>query len=235
MMEEKLKIEIIRKKLKERSEPEYAKFNKKLCPDTKKQVLGIRIPKLRTLAKEILKDEEWKEFIEKADINCFEETILKGLVIAYSKVDLKEKLILVKEFIPNMDSWAITDTFCPTLKIKSEDLEKVWRFILPYTKSDKEFEARFSIIMMLDYYITEEYIDKVIKVIDEIENNAYYVQMAKAWIIAEIGIKFNSKAMKYLKGENKLDKFTYNKALQKMIESYRISDETKILLKNMKK
>ena len=59
--------------------------------------------------------------------------------------------------------------------------------------------------------------------------------MAKAWIIAEIGIKFNSKAMKYLKGENKLDKFTYNKALQKMIESYRISDETKILLKNMKK
>ena len=230
-----MKIEIIRKKLKELSEPEYAKFNKKSCPDTKKQVLGIRIPKLRTLAKEILKDEEWKEFIEKADTNCFEETILKGLVIAYSKIDLKEKLILVKEFIPNMDSWAITDTFCPTLKIKSEDLEKVWSFILPYTKSDKEFEARFSIIMMLDYYITEEYIDKVIKVIDEIENNAYYVQMAKAWIIAEIGIKFNSKAMKYLKGENKLDKFTYNKALQKMIESYRISDETKIVLKNMKK
>lgn len=88
---------------------------------------------------------------------------------------------------------------------------------------------------MLDYYITEEYIDKVIKVIDEIENNEYYVQMAKAWVIAEIGIKFNEKAMGYLKGENKLDKFTYNKALQKMIESYRISDETKIVLKSMKK
>ena len=229
-----MKIEIIRKKLKELSEPEYAKFNKKLCPDTKKQVLGIRIPKLRVLAKEILKEEDWRNFIENADINCFEETILKGLVIAYSKIDLKEKLILVKEFIPNMDSWAITDTFCPTLKINPKDLEEVWRFILPYTKSDKEFEARFSIIMMLDYYITEEYVDKVIKAIDEIENNAYYVQMAKAWVIAEIGIKFNEKAMKYLEGENKLDKFTYNKALQKMIESYRISDETKILLKNMR-
>ena len=185
-----MKIEIIRKKLKELSEPEYAKFNKKLCPDTKKQVLGIRIPKLRTLAKEILKDEEWKEFIEKADINCFEETILKGLVIAYSKVDLKEKLILVKEFIPNMDSWAITDTFCPTLKIKSEDLEKVWSFILPYTKSDKEFEARFSIIMMLDYYITEEYIDKVIKVIDEIENNAEIIECTEK-------IKSKGEALKY--------------------------------------
>lgn len=89
--------------------------------------------------------------------------------------------------------------------------------------------------MMLDYYITEEYIDRVIKTIDDIKNDAYYVQMAKAWVIAEIGIKFNSKAMEYLKGENKLDKFTYNKALQKMIESYRISDEQKVILRNMKK
>lgn len=230
-----MKIEEIRNELKVLSEPEYAKFNKNLCPDTEKEMLGIRIPKLRTLAKEILKDEEWKMFIKKADINCFEETILKGLVIAYSKIDLKEKLVLVEEFIPNMDSWAITDTFCPTLKIKPKELEEVWNFILPYAKSSKEFEARFSIIMMLDYYITEEYVDKVIKTIDAIENSAYYVQMAKAWVIAEIGIKFNSKAMQYLKGNNNLDKFTYNKALQKMIESYRISDETKIILKNMKR
>lgn len=230
-----MKVEDIRKELKVLSEPEYAKFNKKLCPDTKKEVLGIRIPKLRTLAKEIVKDEDWKKFIEKADINCFEETILKGLVIAYSKIDLKEKLQLVEEFIPNMDSWAITDTFCPTLKIKTKELEEVWNFILPYTKSDKEFEARFSIIMMLDYYITEEYVDKVIKTIDTIENSAYYVQMAKAWVIAEIGIKFQTKAMKYLTGNNKLNKFTYNKALQKMIESYRISDEKKVILKNMKR
>lgn len=230
-----MKIEDIRKELKVLSEPDYAKFNKKLCPDTKKEVLGIRIPKLRILAKQILKDEDWRIFIEKADINCFEETILKGLVIAYSKIDLKEKLQLVEEFIPNMDSWAITDTFCPTLKIKQKELEEVWNFILPYTKSEKEFEARFSIIMMLDYYITEEYVDKVIKTIDMIKNDAYYVQMAKAWVIAEIGIKFQPKAMKYLKGNNHLDKFTYNKALQKMIESYRISDETKIVLKSMKK
>lgn len=230
-----MKIEDIRKELKELSEPEYAEFNKKSCPDTKKEVLGIRIPKLRALAKEILKDEDWRNFVEGADINCFEETILKGLVIAYSKIDLKQKLVLIEEFIPNMDSWAITDTFCPTLKIKTKELEEVWNFILPYTKSEKEFEARFSIIMMLDYYITEEYVDKVIKAIDTIENSAYYVQMAKAWIIAEIGIKFYPKAIEYLKGKNNLDKFTYNKALQKMIESYRISDKQKVILKNMKK
>jgi 3-methyladenine DNA glycosylase AlkD len=88
---------------------------------------------------------------------------------------------------------------------------------------------------MLDYYIIEDHVDKVIKVIEEIQNDAYYVQMAKAWILAEIGIKFNDKAMKYLQSSNNLNKFTYNKTLQKMIESYRISEEQKILLKKMKR
>lgn len=232
---EKMNVEDIRKKLEIISEPEYAVFNKKICNDTTKRMLGIRIPKLKALAKEISKEEDWKEFIEQADINCFEETILKGLVIAYSKLELKDKLILTKQFIPEMDSWAITDTFCPALKIKPKELEEVWKFILPYSKSDKEFEARFSIIMMLDYYLTNEYVDKVIEVIDSIENNAYYVQMAKAWVIAEIGVKYYPKAMEYLKGKNHLDKFTYNKALQKMIESYRITDETKVILRSMKR
>ena len=89
--------------------------------------------------------------------------------------------------------------------------------------------------MMLDYYLREEYIDKVIKIIDRIENDAYYVKMAKAWLIAEIGIKFNDIAMNYLNEKNHLDKFTHNKALQKMIESYRISDEQKELLRKMKR
>lgn len=230
-----MKIEIIRKRIMEMSEPEYAKFNIKLCPDTSKEVLGIRIPKLRLLAKEIIKEEEWRDFIKEANTKCFEETILKGFVIAYSKIDLKDKLALIQEFVPNMDSWAITDTFCTTLKIKPKELEKVWNFILPYTKSTKEFEVRFSIIMMLDYYITEEYVEKVIKVIDEIQSDAYYVQMAKAWIIAEIGIKFYPKAIKYLEGDNHLDRFTYNKSLQKMIESYRITNEQKVILRNMKR
>lgn len=230
-----MNIRDIRTKLNELKDTDYAKFNQKLCPDTAKTVIGIRIPQLRNLAKQISAIDNWKELIEQFDISNFEETILKGLIIAYSKIDIEEKLELVKDFVPQMDSWAITDTFCPTLKIKEKDLNTVWNFILPYGKSNKEFEARFCIIMMLDYYLNDEYVDKVLKVIDEIENDAYYVQMAKAWTIAEIGIKFNEKAMNYLTSKNNLDKFTYNKALQKMIESYRISDKQKIILRNMKR
>ena len=230
-----MNISNIRKELENFSDRDYAKFNKKSCPDTSKKIIGIKIPQLRNLAKQLVKTEYWRDTINEFNTHIFEETILKGLVIAYSKISIEEKILLIKEFLPNIDSWAITDTFCPTLKVKQKDLDIMWKFILPYAKSNKEFEARFAIIMMLDYYIIEDYIDKVIKVIDEIQNDAYYVQMAKAWIIAEIGIKFNEKAMNYLEQKNNLDKFTYNKSLQKMIESYRIPNEQKLILRKMKR
>ena len=115
------------------------------------------------------------------------------------------------------------------------DLEKVWDFILPYLESKKEFDVRFAVIMLLDYYIVDDYIDEVIQKLDKVNHDGYYVKMAVAWCLAEIGIKYNEKAMKYLKGENQLDKFTFNKTLQKMCESYRIPEKQKIVLKKMKK
>jgi len=214
---------------------EYAKFNQKLCPDTKKKMLGIRVPKLRELAKKIVKEDDWKKILEEAEDSCFEEVLLQGFIIGYAKIDIDEKLEYIKWFVPKIDSWAISDTFCPTLKIKSQDLEKMWKFIQPYLNSNKEFDVRFAVIMMLDYYIIEEYVDEVLQKLDKISHDGYYVKMAVAWTICEIGIKFNEKAMAYLKGKNNLDKFTYNKALQKMRESYRISSSQKDILKQMKR
>lgn len=214
---------------------EYKKFNAKLCPDTKREMLGIRIPKLRNLAKSMLKEEEWKNILDNLDEEYFEEIILQGFIIAYAKCDIEEKFRAIKKFVPKIDSWAISDTFVPTLKIKEKDLSKVFKFITPYFSSKEEFEVRFAVIMLLDYYIIEEYIDKVIEILDNIKHEGYYVKMGVAWCLAEIGIKFNDKAMKYLQGENNLDKFTFNKTLQKMRESYRIDSKQKELLKKMKK
>lgn len=224
----------IRKELLELKDEEYGKFQKKLCPDTNLEIIGIRIPKLRNLAKE-LAEEDYKYYLNSIENKYFEEIILEGLVIGYCKVDIYEKLELIKEFVPKIDSWSITDTFCPTLKIKEKDLEKVWNFIMPYLKSNKEFEVRFAIIMMLDYYITDQYVDEVIECLDKVDNEGYYAKMAVAWTLAEIGIKYYDKLIKYLKGNNKLDTFTYNKTLQKLRESYRISSEQKEELKKMKR
>ena len=224
----------IRKELLELKDEEYGKFQKKLCPDTNLEIIGIRIPKLRNLAKE-LAEEDYKYYLKSIENKYFEEIILEGLIIGYCKVDIYEKLELIKEFVPKIDSWSITDTFCPTLKIKEKDLEKVWDFIMPYLKSNKEFEVRFAIIMMLDYYITDQYVDEVIECLDKVDNEGYYAKMAVAWTFAEIGIKYYDKLIKYLKGNNKLDTFTYNKTFQKLRESYRISSEQKEELKKMKR
>lgn len=224
----------IRKELLELKDEEYGRFQKKLCPDTNLEIIGIRIPKLRNLAKE-LAEEDYKYYLNSIENKYFEEILLEGFIIGYCKVDIYEKLELIKEFVPKIDSWSITDTFCPTLKIKEKDLEKVWDFIMPYLKSNKEFEVRFAIIMMLDYYITDQYVDEVIECLDKVDNEGYYAKMAVAWTLAEIGIKYYDKLIKYLKGNNKLDTFTYNKTLQKLRESYRISSEQKEELKKMKR
>lgn len=227
--------EEIEKRLMDISEESQKKLNIKLCPDTNKEILGVRIPNLRKLAKEIVKEEKWEQFIKEAQDKYFEEILLQGLVIAYAKNSLQEKYIYMQKFIPKMDSWAMTDTFTPTLKVKEKDLKNYWDFIIPFTKSNKEFEVRFAIISMLDYYIREEYVNQVIKILDNIKHDGYYVKMAIAWTLAEIGIKFNDILMTYLKENNNLDKFTFNKTLQKMIESYRISDEQKVVLRKMKR
>lgn len=231
-------IEIVREELLRLKDEEYAKFNRKLCPDTLSKIIGIRIPNLKSFAKKFVKENDGKTYLDetlKGKDKYFEEVLFQGLVIGYTKMRLEEKIEYIKLFIPKIDSWAITDTVIPTFKFKEKELVQVWKFILPYTKSEKEFEVRFAVIVMLDYFIVPQYVDKVIKTLDGIKNDAYYAEMAIAWTLAEIGIKFNDKLMTYLKGDNHLDKFTYNKTLQKMIESYRISEEQKAELRSMKR
>lgn len=239
-------MENIKKILLNLKDKKYGEFNSKLCPDTKRKIIGVRIPLLRELAKNILKTvkkenadlseiEVLDKILKNLDDEYFEEILIEGFIIGYAKCDIREKKKYIEKFVPKIDSWQITDTFVPTLKIKDKDLDYVLKFIMPYLGSSKEFEVRFAVIMLLDYYIADEYVDKVIEILDSINHDGYYVKMGVAWCLAEVGIKFNDRLMKYLKGKNNLDKFTYNKTLQKMIESYRIDEKQKAILRKMKK
>ena len=214
----------------------YKEFNEKICPDTSLELLGIRVPILRKFAQKIVNSTEYdvEEFLKNKDVKFFEEVQLQGFIIGYKKMNFENKLELIESFIPRIDSWGITDTFIPTLKVKNNDLKLYWDFILKYVKSDKEFEVRFAVVSMLDYYITENYVDEVIKILNSISHDGYYVKMAIAWTFAEIGIKYNDKVMNFLQRKNNLDKFTYNKTLQKMIESFRIDNSQKEILRKMK-
>ena len=222
----------LRDKLFELSDDKFKTFHSRLCPNTD-NIIGVRLPLLRQIAKEIAKG-DWRNFLSNSKEEYYEEILINGLVIAYAKCDVEERLNYIESFVPKIDNWAICDSFCNTLKFVNKNKEIMWEFIQSYLKSYNEFEIRFAVVIILNYYITEDYIDLVLKTLDNIKHDGYYVKMAVAWAISMCFVKFEEKTMAYLK-DNSLDDFTYNKSLQKICESLRIDKNTKELIKSMKR
>ena len=223
----------IRKKLEELSDEEYRKFHTGLCPKSS-EILGVRVPILRNFAKEIIKEGNIEEYLENALDNSYEEILLQGMVLGLWKTNIEKFSKYLESFIPKINSWAVCDVSVAGFKITKKNMEYMWNFLQKYLKSNKEFELRFAIVMLLDFYITDEYIDKVLQILNNIKNDEYYVKMAIAWTLQVAFVKFPNETMKLLKN-NKLDDWTYNKALQKIIESYRVDENTKNEIKKMKR
>ncbi len=222
----------IKKRIYELADEKYKDFHSRLCPGTT-NIVGVRTPVLRNYAKELNRKYSLNELLKEIDDTLYEEIMLQGMLIGLSK-NIEEVLKYTKTFIPKIDNWAICDVFCAGLKITKKYKKEMWNFIQKYLNSDKEFEIRFGIVIILDYYIDEEHLDKNFEIFQKIKNDNYYVKMAIAWAISICLIKYYDKTIKYLK-KAKLDDWTYNKSLQKAIESYRISDEQKEYLRKMKK
>lgn len=224
----------IKKKLLELSDPKYKEFHGGLCPGTE-NIIGVRVPVLRKYAQELFKEKDWKQTIEEIDNEYYEEIMLQGMLIGQVKnEDINTVLKYVEKYVPKIDNWAICDVFCAGLKITKKYKKEIWNFIQKYLKSDKEFEIRFAVVMILDYYIDEEYLKEDFKIFDDIKHEGYYVKMAVAWAISICLIKYYENTVEYLK-KSKIDNWTYNKAIQKAIESYRISDNQKEFLRKIKK
>lgn len=224
----------IKQKIFELSDEKYKEFHGGLCPETE-NIIGVRVPILRNYAKELFKEKDWKETLKQIDNKYYEEIMLQGMLIGQAKnEDINIILKYVEEYVPKIDNWAICDTFCAGLKITKKYKKEMWDFLQKYLRSDKEFEIRFAVVMILDYYIDEEYLQNNFEIFNKIKHEGYYVKMAVAWAISICLIKFYDESVQYLK-LCKLDNWTYNKAIQKAIESYRISDEKKEFLRKLKK
>ena len=224
----------IREKLQELSDEKYKKFQNNLCQNTKAPILGVRVPVLRKYAKE-LKNKYGIEIINKIGESCYEEIMLKGMIIGLQnneKYEIIEEQI--KKYVPKIDNWAVCDTFCAGLKITKKYKKEIFELLQTYLKSQEEFELRFAIVMLLDYYIDKDYINIVLDICNNVKHEGYYVKMAVAWTISICLVKYYNITKNYLNNCN-LDDFTYNKAIQKAIESYRISEKEKDELRKMKK
>lgn len=225
-------IQDIRKELFSLADEKYKEFHGGLCPGVN-NIIGVRVPALRSLAKKIIK-EDWRKYLKEAEDQYYEEVMLQGMVIGLAKMDIEERLTYLAGFIPKIDNWAVCDVTCAGLKSTAKNLKKVWEFLQKYLNSDKEFEVRFAVVIILDYYIQEEYIYRVFEKLDSVHHEAYYVKMAVAWAVSICYIKYPEKTYSYLES-CKLDNFTFNKAIQKIRESYRVPKEDKENLKKMLK
>jgi len=222
----------IRESIFELEDEKYRQFHSKLVPGTD-NIVGVRLPRLRDLAKRLAKG-DWRDSILSTKDDYYEEIMLQGLLIGYAKTDIEEILRYIASFVPKISNWAVCDTFCNSLKITKKHMEQVWEFLQPYLRSHEEFQMRFGVVMLLTFYIEDKYIDRVLESLDSAKHEGYYVKMAVAWAISICFVKYPEKTMAYLK-KNTLDDFTYNKALQKITESFRVDKETKARIRSMKR
>ena len=200
---------------------------RKEIKNIKRTTFGISLPELRKFAKKIAK-EDYKEFLDKNKNETFELKLLHGYVLGYAKDDIDVLLKYFDDFIPYVGDWAVCDTFCQSFKITKKYRDTVWDYLMQYKKSQKEFESRVVSVMLLSHFLTDEYIDKVIKVLDRLSTNDYYSQMGVAWAVATAMAYYPDKCMDYLKSDKcHLDKITFKKTLQKIRESFRVSDDIK--------
>ncbi len=226
--------ENIKEALQTHVDDKFKDFTSALIPGSR-PILGVRIPILRQIAKEIAKG-DWQTFLKEAPEDTYEEVNVKGFVIGYAKTDLETLLPYIAEHIEKINDWSLCDGFCSNLKVVAKHKEEFLDFLLPYAKVDDEFRQRVVAVMLMDYYLTDEYIDMTLEVLDSLKNEKYYCKMAVAWAVATAWAKQRDKTYAYMQdANNTLDDWTYNKAIQKMIESYRVSDEDKAMLRRMKR
>ena len=210
-------------------ETKYGEFSSKLTP-TKYELIGIRIPNLRQIAKNITKG-DYQSFLEHSQDKYFEEVLIEGLVIASIK-DEEVFIDYFNQYIKKIDNWAINDVFCNSIVLFKD--EKYFDLCLKLALSDSEFISRVGLISILSHYVNDNNINSIFYILDHLNSDAYYTKMAAAWLLCDCYIKHPIKTNEYLK-ISKLNNWTYNKAIQKMKESYRVSKEDKEYLNKLKR
>ena len=205
----------------------YRDFNSKIL-NTSYPVIGVRMPDLRSYCKSLLKSGEEPVFL---DIH-YEEVLLHGIYIVSRKVPFSQKVEEVEAFLPKIDSWGICDSFVPSFKDIRKHREEYYPYILKYLASDKEFTQRYGLVVLLDHYIRDEYLDELYRIIKKQNYIGYYSKMAGAWLLSYLFMFYFEKTLAYVK-ENELDGFVYKKGIRKALDSYRLSIEQKQILRSL--
>lgn len=213
-----------------KKDPKYRDFSFELNLYHNYKSIGVRIPIIRDYAKSLSKNNCLEYLINNIDEEYYEEILLKGFIIGnYKNLSLEELEKYINNHLKKIKDWSMCDTFVTSLKITKKYSNELWKFLLKKLKSKNEFDIRFSLVMILNYYINDKYKDEIYEIIKNVNSDAYYVKMANAWLLSYMFIKYFDDTI-YFINHNTIDNWTLLKGINKACESLRISNQNKNIL-----
>lgn len=222
----------IRNQLLNLSNEKYKNFSEKII-NTNYKIIGVKTDILKRFAKDNINN--YQEYFSEKHI-YYEEYMIHGFMLGYLKLPYEEVMKYVSDYIEYIDCWSMVDSIVSNLKIINKNIEKAFITAKEYINTNSIFRVRFGYCILLSYFINysrKEYLGQIIKLCDK-SHKDYYIQMMVAWLLSVTYVKFKDETLLYMK-DNKLDIFTYNKTISKICDSYRVSKQEKIKLKEMRR
>lgn len=223
----------LRRELEQLADPGYKTFHEGLIPGSS-MTYGVRLPALRVLAQRVLRGDPL-DFLRNSRPASYEETMVRGLVVAGLQLPWEEKRPWVEDFLPRIDNWALCDTFCNSLKPRFPgDEEGLWAFARPLYSSAQEYEARFAVVLQLSHFVEAEHLEEGLFLLQQVQHPGYYAKMGVAWALSVWYVSFPQE-VEALLAQRTLEPWVQNKTIQKIRESRRVRPEEKEALLRYKR
>ena len=231
----------ITKELFNLQDEQYRNMQIKIIPNIDaERIIGVRTPPLRTFAKDLVKKSKSSldisrtttDFLEKLPHEYFDENQLHAFIICEEK-DFEKCMNKIERFLPYIDNWATCDQLSPKIFRKQENRKALLPYIDKWIKSPHCYTIRFAIGLLLQHFLDEEFKEEYLDKAASVRSDEYYVKMMVAWYFATALAKQYDAALPFIE-EKRLEKWTHNKAIQKAIESYRVTPEHKKYLRSLK-
>lgn len=226
-----MSVDEIRKELFELQDQKYRDFQSKLIPTVDPDtVIGVRTPELRKYAKKLAKQEDITEFLNDLPHHYFDENQLHAFIVSERK-DYEQCINEVCRFLPFVDNWATCDQMSP--KVFKKHRQELLEYIKEWIGSGETYTIRFAIGMLMEHFLEEDFDPAYLELVTDVRTEEYYVNMMIAWYFATALAKQYKAVLPFIEN-HRLDTWTHNKAIQKSVESYRITAEQKEYLKSLK-
>ena len=223
--------EDILKKLYSLQDIKYRDFQGKLLPTVDPgTIIGVRTPDLRRLAKELAKEDDIGTFLDTLPHTWFDENQFHAFILSELK-DYSRCIALVDRFLPYIDNWATSDQLSP--KVFRKHKTELLSYIKNWLKSDRTYTVRFAVGMLMQHFLDNDFSPAYPKLVAAIKSDEYYINMMRAWYFATALAKQYDAIIPYIE-QKKLDPWTHSKAIQKAVESYRITPEQKEYLRTFR-